>query len=513
MNLKKWFLLVCLILGLFLRLYQLDLVPSGLNIDEASVGYNAYSVLKTGHDEYNQKYPLWFRALGDYKLPVHVYSIVLSEAIFGKNEFAVRFPSAFSGGLSIILIYFLTKQILEISGLSSKPLFKNTPLISSFFLAVSPYHIHYSRIAFEEAVALFIFLAASSLFCLFLQNKKFIYFYLSIFLFVVNLYTYNAYRVITPLWIGLLIFTFFPQVKTITSPIISLKNIVLGLTVFTLLTPFLFFSASGEGIARISQTSIFTQTTDQKVFGELSYLFIFLKNYLSHFSLGYFIFANHINALNYHFVSNFGIFYHWQLLFLLLGIYLSIKTNGVFKKLFLGILLISIIPAALTNPSPHPSRSFSLVISLTFFISLGISYFLIKILKLKLIPILIVVFILAVYQFFQYFHNYYTHFPKQTVSNWGGVYKDIIKEVEKNKTGAEIVFNNDNFYHGYIYFLFYDDSLPVKIVSSGWRKPIDWQQKRVLYISHAQYPYPGAKLIKNIYWLKTQDLVAQIWEI
>lgn len=51
---KGWWLLLIFIIVLsgVLRLYKLSDIPVGLYADEASIGYNAYSILKTGRDEH-----------------------------------------------------------------------------------------------------------------------------------------------------------------------------------------------------------------------------------------------------------------------------------------------------------------------------------------------------------------------------------------------------------------------------------------------------------------------------
>jgi len=110
---KKFLLILIIIIAIFLRIWHLDLNPPSLYWDEASLGYNAYSILLSGADEHGEKLPLdRFIAFGDYKPPGYIYSTVFSMAVFGPNEFAVRFPSAMGGILMVILTYFLTKKLL-----------------------------------------------------------------------------------------------------------------------------------------------------------------------------------------------------------------------------------------------------------------------------------------------------------------------------------------------------------------------------------------------------------------
>src|SRR3989338_6436258 len=129
-------ILIILALAAFLRLYRLTDFPPGLYSDEASYGYNAYSILTTGRDEWGKFLPLTIQSFGDYKPPMTAYLTIPSIAVFGLNEFAVRFPSALIGILSILLIYLLTKEIFKSRSIA---------LLVAALLAISPWHIHFSR--------------------------------------------------------------------------------------------------------------------------------------------------------------------------------------------------------------------------------------------------------------------------------------------------------------------------------------------------------------------------------
>src|SRR5260221_14138646 len=94
-------ILLILLAALFLRLYKIDTNPPGLTPDEASLGYNAYSILKTGRDEYGTLLPVIFKSFGDYKPGLYVYLAVPAVATFGLNETAVRLPSVIAGVFTV----------------------------------------------------------------------------------------------------------------------------------------------------------------------------------------------------------------------------------------------------------------------------------------------------------------------------------------------------------------------------------------------------------------------------
>ncbi|MEK7118952.1 MAG: glycosyl transferase, partial [Patescibacteria group bacterium] len=73
---KKTYIVLVLIgiLAFFLRFYNATQIPPSLSWDEVSIGYNAYSILKTGRDEFGRFLPLdAFVAYGDYKPVLPIY--------------------------------------------------------------------------------------------------------------------------------------------------------------------------------------------------------------------------------------------------------------------------------------------------------------------------------------------------------------------------------------------------------------------------------------------------------
>src|SRR3989344_3648253 len=93
-NLHTIILILIIIVGGFLRMYQLHDNPPGFFADEASVGYNAYKIATTGKDEHGAVLPVFFQAFGEYKGPIQTYLTVPFITLFGLSELAVRLPSA-----------------------------------------------------------------------------------------------------------------------------------------------------------------------------------------------------------------------------------------------------------------------------------------------------------------------------------------------------------------------------------------------------------------------------------
>src|SRR3990167_10194170 len=110
---KTKLLILIFLLALFLRTYRLSTFPFGFHADEVRVGWNSYSILKTGLDDRGNLLALYYNTFGDYRPTGIFYFTIPSILIFGLTEFAVRFPSALFGALTIFPIYFLTKELIN----------------------------------------------------------------------------------------------------------------------------------------------------------------------------------------------------------------------------------------------------------------------------------------------------------------------------------------------------------------------------------------------------------------
>src|SRR3989338_9212559 len=104
-------LLVILLVASLLRLWRIDQVPVSLFGDELDVGYQAYSILKTGKDYSGNSWPLHFHSLAEWRTPLYLYSSVPTVALFGISPLGVRLPAALFGVLSIWVMFLLVRQL------------------------------------------------------------------------------------------------------------------------------------------------------------------------------------------------------------------------------------------------------------------------------------------------------------------------------------------------------------------------------------------------------------------
>src|SRR3989344_5773824 len=222
------------LLAALLRFYQLGSNPPSLDWDEVSLAYNAYSIIRTGADEYGNTFPLLsIRSFNDYKPPLYVYSLIPSLLIFGKTDFAIRFPSALAGTLTVLVTYFLVKDLF-----AKNQKFKSSRLaaLSALLLAVSPWHLQFSRIAFEANLALFFFI--TGIFFLLRSFRQAIFLPLSALTLGLAIFSYHSLRLIVPLLVLAMIVPRLSWLKshlraTLSAGLISLIFIILLLRVLS----------------------------------------------------------------------------------------------------------------------------------------------------------------------------------------------------------------------------------------------------------------------------------------
>ena len=273
-------LIIIVLLGGLLRFWRLADYPVSLSIDEMAIGYNAYSILKTAKDEHGQFLPLAFRSIGDYKPPVLIYLTAPAIAIFGLNEFGVRFIIALIGTLTIVFVYLLTEELTKNEMVA---------LASSFSLAISPWHIQFSRATFEAVLASFLLIVATWL-CLRGIRKNGKLFWLSSIFFALSMYAYHAERIFVPIFIGGLIIIFGKKFLKMKKPIV-----IATMVGFIILTPLIFLMFGPQGQTRAQITFI---NRDHRLAGELTdsmldipIMFNFwIKRYLNYLDPGFLFF-------------------------------------------------------------------------------------------------------------------------------------------------------------------------------------------------------------------------------
>ena len=430
---KNIFLILIFLLFLVTRLYKISSIPSSVYWDEASIGYNAYSVLKTGRDEWGEFLPLHFRAFGEFKLPVYIYSVMFVELVFGLTQFAVRLPAVIYGLLSVLGLYFLTKKITSN---------KKIALLSSFLFSLTPWFFIFSRTGYEAVAGLAVFIFAIYFLLLsFEKNWKLI---ISIFLFISAIYSYNSFRILTPVFLipGLIVFGFKTKRRGVSVLLISAVLFILSLL------PIYKLYSKDSGLNRL-QTVAATQSV--------------IKNYFSHFSFNFLFIKGDSNPRSQ--MPGSSELFLIDLPFIILGLIYIFKKRNLKYLGIIFALLVSFIPAAITKESPHALRSILAAPAFAVISSLGIFSFL-NFFKKYQKYLLIVVVTLYLMFFGQYFYKFMTKYNLLTSADWQYPYKLIFANQKEGLV-------TDKYAQPYIFALFYLKYPPEKFRETVKYNPVD----------------------------------------
>lgn len=469
MKKNKIILGLIILLAILLRFFYLGKIPNGLYSDEAAYGYNAYSLLKTGRDEYGTFIPLAFKSFGDYKAPLYIYFMVPFIKLFDLSVFGVRAQSAILSVIMVVLVYYLGQIISK---------HKTFSLLASFFTAISPLSLQFGRMAHENNLSVMLISLGVLFFLLSLRKSNFIY--LSFISLALSIYAYHDARVLTPLLIMTLMILYrFHVLKNIKQMIFALLIfIALLLPLLTLLNNSNFWSRPKFTVMS-SDKGINLETNQER--GEdiaggffipglfhnklLAFSRKFLDNYTSHFSFQ-FLFLHGDNINIYSSAGN-GILYLTTFPFLFLGLYYLFKNDFEYRWLILLWLFLSPIPASLTKFVPSASRTLSILIPSSIIIAYGFMYSLkfFKALKNRRIYIVIILLVITI-DIALYLHNYYFNSPIRYARDWHYGMDQVISKTKNIQAGYSKIWFSKNAW-GYIYPLFYFKYPPEKYQSQA----------------------------------------------
>ena len=342
-NATSYLLIAIIIIASFLRLYNLMplnniLFPPGLYPDEAMNGNNAQEAIDTGNFKFF--YPENFGREG---LFINIQS--LSIAALGNHPWALRFPSAIFGILTVLGMYFLVKELFGDRHLA---------LLTAFLLATSFWHINFSRIGFRAIMAPF-FLTWSIYFLIKSFNVKYFAIFAAIggLLYGLGFHSYIAYRA-TPLLILIILAIIYWQNRNVFSKkkMWFIFSIFTAASIITILPLGIYFYENPQDfLGRTAGISIFSSQTPFKDLG---------LNVLK--TAGMF---NIFGDFNWrHNISGRPELFWPVGIFFLVGLFFSIKKIIIDKKwasqesIILSWFLISLLPVVVSNEGlPHALRS------------------------------------------------------------------------------------------------------------------------------------------------------------
>lgn len=555
---KYLFILFLIILiGFFLRIWQLGIVPSSPNWDEVALGYNAYSILQTGRDEYGKYLPAVLRSYDDYKPAAYTYLVIPFVAAFGLSAFTVRLPAVLFATLAIPAVYFLVKELtarkkIEIAG---QEISVEVPaLVTAFLLSISPWHLQFSRIAFESNVGVAFNIFAVLFFLLGLRKPLFLL--LSAFCFGFAPSLYQSDKVFTPIIVLAMVFIYRESLLKLPKKYIIYAVIIGLITIF----PAAWFQltdtqalARAQGVSIFADQTAFLKETSQRLLVDrekgdflglvfdnrrVEFLKAIIAGYISHFSLNW-LFVH--GDLPRHHAPNTGLLYLWELPFLFIGIYTLLfgKLKRQMKILIFVWFLAAPIPASITSGVPHAVRTLNFLPTFQLFVAFGVIVSLIMLFRYARHSVVKKIFVygsVLIYLFFAmfniifYLNEYFVQQNYYTSVDWQYGYKQAVAKVSSIEKQYEkiVVTNKPPLDQSYMFFLFYLQYPPEKYqlenvqnLSGGFRenhvfgkyefRPVEWESEKrtgeILYVGRPEDFPEGITVIEEIKYLNNDPAI------
>jgi len=484
-----WIIFVFLI-AIVIRFFKLIEYPVSLSMDEVSIGINAHSILKTAKDEHGVFFPLAFKSVGDFKPPVNVYLTVVSEFIFGFGEFSVKFPAALIGSMTCVVFIFLLRS-LAISWKGA--------IFGGFWLALLPWHIHFSKGGFEAITALFFLITGTWLLIEWFSKKKLHILILSVISFSLSVWAYHAERFFVPI---IVIFLLIRYRKDINIRVKNIRNqILISLAVLLVFAiPFAKLAIFTPAIAqRAAVTSILREQSliqslhqgsytnlTQRIFDNDTYLIFrhWAGKYMNYYDLRFWFWKGlEFTPPGY---PDLGLLLLVDLPLFTYGIYsLVVSKDKKLKGFALFYLIAGPLPASFTMNEQHPLRALIWIPFFGIVMALGFERFAEKIKKWWLLPIYL---ILLIANLIYFSDIYMRQFPRFYSESWQFGYREVSKYACTHLNNYDHIFISDTFGSlgplntgtPYLYTLFYCPKNLENFILTGKQLPqIDFRRPNI----------------------------------
>jgi 4-amino-4-deoxy-L-arabinose transferase-like glycosyltransferase len=472
--------------------------PAGFFCDEASIGYNAYTILHTGKDEYGKILPIFFQSFGDYRHPIAVYSSLPFVFLFGLTEFAVRLQSVLYGILLITILYLLIKKTVNAP----------TALYASFIAAITPWIFHYNRIGFEFSCYATFFMTSVFLLVKSSYEKRFIIPFFC--LLALTFYTYQPAKLLVPL---LLIGGLYIYRKNFSKHFTETRTGILCFFIISL--PLIITFVTGQATARFNQVSVFSSHVSA-----FETVKIIVSNYFTQLSPQFLFFQGENTPITRHFTNGLLPLLPVTFPFFILGIIFVIQNiKKSFYQLLLYLLVIYPVAGAVVASPPFTSRAIIGAPICILFIALGIHFFTLHV-KRFIPSYFCTSFILGLlcYNFIVFLTFYISIYPLYSANFWGWQYgsKEVIHYFISQRKSYDELFMAPQFNEPAFFFKFYDPTTLCINCNIGLPKDVFTPLKRQLFAIPPEYlsEHPLLKIsVKKTIYYPNKEIAFYIAEI
>lgn len=489
------FAMLIFLVAFVVRFVGYDRTPPSLYWEEVALGYDAYSILKTGKDHHGNPWPIVaFSSFGDYKPSLYFYAAVPSVAAFGLTELGVRLPAIISSALTAVAVLWWAKKLSGSNAIAGW---------SAFIFAVQPWSWLIGKVGFEVNLATLLLIAGSAFVLVTTEQiqekslaKSWLSGFFAVVLLALSMYAYHGARVLAPLFAVWIILVTFPWKSARKIEIWKhwlLTWIPLTGLAMILISPILLSLHSPVVLQRAKETSLLTNLAPveasvqaQNLSGNtrisrlLFHRYVFwgrtlAESYLSHFSPS-FLFGRGDNNTR-HATHYFGMLAPWEMLTLLAGFY-----GWVFKGkrkntlLLFGLIALSPVAAMITTATPHALRALPLASWLAIVSGAGIVQLLYAVTQVRVfrwlretqqrwsIPATLSALCLGIVASTIIFWHYLWYiYPVDAAAEWQYGYRQVFEEIEKHSQSEEPLYVSLEYQRPAMYLFFMQQIDPKRV--------------------------------------------------
>lgn len=441
MSRYRWVLLGILILAFLVRVYKLNSIPVSLYMDEATVGYDAYSLSVSGVDQWGKPWPIIFKSFGEYKYPWQTYAALISGSILGWSNFSIRFPSVI---VAVFGIFFLYQLVSILTGN------KQIATFAAFFVAVSPWHIQFTRMAWESGYVLG--LMFFGLWAIFFGQKRHGWMIsVGIISLGMTMFAYNSAKIVSPL---VLVWTLVVYWRGIWK---QRRWLVIGVALFVIMGFANIFSPELSGLYRYKEVGVNESVVRETFSFKYSQVYrlglaeVWLRQYLMHFTPQYLVLSGDSNPR--HSIQSVGELLGVEYLFIIIGLGYLLYKKQRWLIWASGWVFISPIPAAITNEAPHALRSILGLGAWQIIAAAGLSTIITLVRKSRFWKVFYTVLGLVIcINIGYYLIEYFLIYPNKYSNEWQYGYSVIFQDFSKYDNYSAVVIS-DGYAQPYIFLL------------------------------------------------------------
>ena len=467
---------IIIFIGAIVRILLIEKIPIGLNQDEASIGYEAYSLINYGIDRNGMTLPVHLISWGSGQNALYAYLIMPFIRIFGLNTFAVRLPMAIIGLITLVVFYYLVKDAFG----------EKKGLLLLFIFTVIPWHLMKSRWGLESNIFPDLIFYSFALIYYGIKKKNKKYFIFSSIILGISTYAYGTSYLFVPL------FCLIIYIYLIIKKKIKIKDMLLYLSITGIISlPMILFVI--VNYFNLDTIKIFNITIPKLSYNRFEEVTLLNGNVFTSIfknlkeTIKLFIYQKDEFKVN--FVPSFGVIYYHSLIFMLIGMYYSIKNKNIICKLNICLFITSIILSLFVIPNIH--RINPIWFSVIIFIGLG----LVALSKYKIIFRIAIASYMIIFPIFliTYFTSYQTTLRFFTFKGLTEAY-EYASTIDYKEMYVSNYINQPS-----IYYLYSNKIDPNFFIKNRNIEKEDVMFRIILDIGNVHFYYPEELEVGNVY--------------